>query len=276
MYESKHLQRDAEIPQHRQEIKDAIEKDLAGDPFILAVFYGGSIGSDNSDRYSDIDLRVIIAEEAFEQYREEKSIRAGRWGDLLFLEEVPYSNYSTAHYDSFVKVDLFYYRLKDVLPSFWLQNIEVFYDSTGILEDIVAKSKQLSFEPSIEDVELWRTKFLASLHELYRRVMRSELYYALSCLDTMRFLITSGWYMEKGIQPNALGDWAKVEGSRSILSSSQLEALAKWDSDRQPENIMAVVPEVVQTFKQVHQSLSEQVGLDVDSAWLETVIRKVL
>lgn len=276
MYESLHLQRDATIPQHRQEIKEAIEADLAGDPFVLAVFYGGSIGSDNSDRYSDIDLRVIIAEEAFDQYREEKNTRIARWGELLFHEEVPYSNYSTAHYDNFVKVDLFYYRLKEVLPSIWLRNIEVFYDSTGILEDIVAKSQQLSFEPSIEDVELWRTKFLASLHELYRRLMRSELYYALSCLDTMRLLITSGWYMEQDIQPNALGDWAKVEGSRSVLTDTQLESLAKWDSNRQPENIMAVVPEVVKAFRQVHESLCEKAGLDVDRAWLEKVIRKVL
>ncbi len=276
MYESTHLQRDAEIPKHRQYIKEAIEEDLAGDPFILAVFYSGSIGNDNSDNYSDIDLRIVIAEEAFEQYREEKRLRAARWGDLLFFEETPYSNYSTAHYDDFVKVDMFYYRLKDVLPSFWLRSIEVFYDSTGILEDVVARSHQLTFEPSVEDIELWRTKFLASLHELYRRIMRSELYYALGCLDTMRFLITVGWYMEAGIEPNALGDWAKIEGNRSPLESWQLEELAKWDSDRQPENVMAVVPEVVNAFKKVHQALCRQVGIDVNSAWLEKVIRKVL
>lgn len=276
MYESNHLERDAEIPMHRQEIKEAIEKDLAGDPFILAVFYGGSIGNDNSDHYSDIDLRIVIAEEAFEQYREEKQLRAARWGELLFFEETPYSNYSTAHYESFVKVDMFYYRLKDVLPSFWLRNIEVFYDSTEMLEDIVAKSRQLTFEPSVEDVDLWRTKFLASLHELYRRVMRSELYYALSCLDTMRFLMTVGWYMEAGIQPNALGDWAKIEGSRSSLKSWQLEELAKWDSNRQPENIMATVPELVSAFKVVHKSLCDRVGLDEDRAWIEKIIRQVL
>lgn len=276
LFESNHLQRDAEIPRHRQEIKEAIEEDLAGDPFILAVFYGGSLGSDNTDLYSDIDLRIIIAEEAFEQYRAENYSRAARWGNLLFFEETPYSNFSTAHYDSFVKVDMFYYRLKDVLPSFWLQNIEVFYDSTGMLEDIVAKSRQLTFEPSIEDVDLWRAKFMASLHELYRSVMRSELYHALSCLDTMRFLMTVGWHMEAGIQPNALGDWTKIEGGRSSLKSWQLEELAEWDSNRQPENMMAVVPGIVQAFKVVHKSLCEQVGLDEERDWIERVVRKVL
>lgn len=276
MYESKHVERDAELPKERLVIKEAIEEDLAGDPFILAVFYGGSIGNDNSDNYSDIDLRIIVAEDAFEQYSEEKGLRAARWGDLLFFEETPYSNYSTAHYENFVKVDMFYYRLRDGLPSYWFRNIEVFYDSTGMLEDIVAKSRELTFEPSIKDVELWRVKFLASFHELYRRIMRSELYYALNCLDTMRFLVAVGWYMEMGIPPNALGDWAKIEGSRSPLKSKQLEELAKWDSNRQPENLMAVATEVICTFKALNKSLCAQVGLEEDRAWLEKVLRKVL
>lgn len=276
MDQSKHLQRDIEIPIHRQKIKEAIEKDLAGDPFIIAVFYGGSIGNQNSDYYSDIDLRIVVAEEAFDRYREEKQKRAARWGDILFFEDIPFSNYSTAHYENFVKVDMFYYRLKDVLPSFWLRNIEVFYDSSEMLEDVVAKSRQLTFEPTIEDVDLWRTKFFAALHELYRRVMRAELYYAASCLDTMRFLITVGWYMEVGIQPNALGDWAKIEGNRSLLQQWQLEELAKWDSSRNPDEMMAVAPKIVEAFKKVHKSLCEQVGMEEDRAWVEQVLRKVL
>lgn len=276
MDQSKHLERDAKIPMHRQQIKEAIERDLAGDPFIIAVFYGGSIGNENSDNYSDIDLRIVVAEEAIDRYREEKQRRASRWGDVLFFEDTPYSNYSTAHYKNFVKVDMFYYRLRDVLPSFWLRNIEVFYDSSEMLEDIVAKSQQLTFEPSIEDVDLWRMKFFASLHELYRRVMRSELYYAASCLDTMRFLMTVGWYMEAGIPPNALGDWAKIEGDRSRLQSWQLEELASWDSNRNPAEMMAVVPKVVDAFKKIHKSLCAKVNLDEDSAWVEQVLRKVL
>lgn len=275
MYESSHLERDQHLPFERQRIKEAIEEDLAGDPFILAVFYGGSIGNDSSDNYSDIDLRIVIAEEAFEQYLEEKENRAARWGNLLFFESTPYSSFSAAHYDNFIKVEIFYYRLKDVLPSFWLRNIEVFYDSTEMLEDIVAKSRQLTFEPSIEDVELWRTKFFASLHELYRRMMRQERYYALSCLDTMRFLMATGWYMDKGIQPNALGDWAKIEGNRSPLESWQLEELANWDSGRNNEDMMAVAFNIVQSFKKVHKSLCTKVGLEESNVWVEKIIRKV-
>lgn len=275
-YESKHLARDATIPKHRQDIKESIERDLVDDPFIIAVFYGGSIGNNDSNNYSDIDLRIVVEEEFFEEYRTNKKARATKWGNVLFFEGVPYTNYSTAHYENFVKVDTFYYRLKDILPSIWLRNIEVFYDSSELLEDIVKKSRTLTFEPSIEDVELWRTKFFAHLHEVYRRLMRDEIYYALHSLDNLRFSMATAWYMESRIQPNALGDWAKIEGDRSKLQDWQLVKLSKWSSGRDPSEIMSVVTSIIPDFKRVHQSLCEMVGMDEDIEWVEDILSKVL
>ena len=78
VFESNHMQRDAEIPKYRQLIKEAIEQDLKNDPFIIAVFYGGSIGNNDSDNYSDIDLRIVVAEEEFENYRLKKRERASK------------------------------------------------------------------------------------------------------------------------------------------------------------------------------------------------------
>lgn len=275
MFHSKHEDRDATLPEERARIKASIEEDLAGDPSILALFYGGSVGRGNSDRYSDIDLRIIVADDMYEIYRDKMMQRAHRWGNILFVEDMPIAHYCTIHYDNFVKVDLFQYRLKDVLPSFWLRHIEIFYDATGMLEDVVQKSNELVFDPMIEDVHFWRTKFFASVHELYRRVMRGELYYAMSCLDTMRFLMTVGWCMERGIQPNALGDWAKVEGNRSVLTAKQQEELASWDCHRDEEKLMAVAEQIVQSFKQVHASLCDQVGLEVDEAWVDRIMEQI-
>lgn len=275
-FESKHLKRDAAIPKHRQLIKDAIEHDLAEDLFIIAVFYGGSIGNNNSNNYSDIDLRIVVADDAFEDYRKNKKHRATKWGNVLFFEDVPHSNYSTAHYDNFVKVDTFYYRLKDLLPSIWLRNIEIFYDSSEMLEDIVEKSRKLVFEQSCEDIELWRTKFFSFLHETYRRVMRGEIYYALTCLDYLRFSMATAWYMEAGIQPNALGDWAKIEGDRSQLQEWQLTQLAKWNCGRDPADIMDVATNIIPYFKKAHKSLCEMTGMDEEIEWVDEILSKVL
>ncbi len=275
-YQLKHIQRDAEIPTQRAMIKKAIEEDLSEDPFVIAVFYGGSIGSHETDLYSDIDLRIIVAEEEFENYRLKKKERCKKWGNVLFYEDVPYSNYCTAHYDHFVKVDTFYYQLKDVLPSINMSKIEVLFDTSEMLEDVVSKSQQLTFEPTYEDVAFWRTKFFSNLHETYRRAMRGEFYYALHCLDNLRFLMTTAWYMEAGVQPNAFGDWAKIEGNRSKLQTWQLAALGQWNCGRDLEEIMNVVHEIVPEFKKVHQSLCKRVGLDERVEWMEEIVNQIM
>ena len=274
-FESSHIKRDINIPKHRQQIKDAIKNDLLNEVDIIAIFYGGSIGNRDSDNYSDLDLRIVVSDYSFEKYRKDKKNRAAKWGEVLFYEDVPYTNYTTAHYNSFVKVDIFYLRLKDILPSISLRNVEVVYDSSELLYDIIKKSQTLVFEPTLEDVELWRTIFFASLHETYRHVMRGETYYALHCLDSLRFFIASAWYMDVGIQPNALGDWSKIEGDRSQLQDWQLEELAKWSSSRNPNEIMSVVKLIIPEFKRIHASLCGSVGLKEDADWVDTIISKV-
>ena len=275
-YQSKHQERDTKLPTYRQIIGEAIEQDLMDDEYVIAIFYGGSVGNRDTDNYSDIDLRIVVQDDRFEQYRQQKKQRASKWGNVLFYEDFPYTNYSTAHYDHFIKVDSFYYRLTDIMPSVWLQNIEIVFDESELLEDILAKSMTLTYELQAEVVEMWRTKFFSYLHEAYRRVMRNELYYALQCLDNLRFSIVKAWDMEAGRQPNTFGDWAKVEGDRSPLQAHQLALLASWNATRDPHEIMQVIERIVPEFKRLHRVLCERVRMEEDEAWLEEVLHKVL
>ncbi|WP_226530677.1 hypothetical protein [Metabacillus niabensis] len=74
--ETKFKERDLDIPKHRQELISAMKLDLTNDRNVLAIFYGGSIGNQNTDLYSDIDLRIVIKDEVFEEYRINKKQRA--------------------------------------------------------------------------------------------------------------------------------------------------------------------------------------------------------
>lgn len=67
---------DVGLPLQRDHLLHAIEKDLLQDEHVLAVFYGGSVGNQLTDLYSDIDLRVVVNEEVFEAFRLDKKRRA--------------------------------------------------------------------------------------------------------------------------------------------------------------------------------------------------------
>lgn len=274
--ESKHRKRDLKIPEHRQKLMKKIEQDLLQDENVLAVFYGGSIGSENTDLYSDIDLRIVVKDDVFEHYRFNKKERAKNWGNVLFFEDIPMAIYSVAHYDTFIKVDSFYYKLVDIHPSVWLQNIRIVFDKKGFLDDIVKDSHKLTYHPTAQEVKLWRTKFFAYIHEAYRRVNRQEIYYALSCLDNIRMSMVMAWYMEKGLQPNTFGDWSKYEGVRSELENWQVSLLADWHSSRNPKEIMNTIEEIVPEFKKTHSRLCEIVGMEERSEWVDRIVRMVI
>lgn len=274
--ETKYRERDLDIPKHRQVLMEAIELDLINDNNVLAVFYGGSIGNQNTDLYSDIDLRIVVKDEVFEEYRINKKLRAKNWGSVLFFEDFPWATHSIAHYNTFIKVDSFYYKMKDIRPSIWLQNIKIVHDTSGLIKDVLTKSMALYYSPTVQEVEIWRTKFFAYVHEAYRRVMRKEIYYALYCLDNLRLSMVTGWYMNAGIQPNTFGDWAKLEGSRSKLLEWQLNLLEEWHNSREPGEILKVIKCIIPEFLIVHKSLCAKLEMDENPKWVEEILNMVL
>ncbi|WP_018931203.1 aminoglycoside 6-adenylyltransferase [Gracilibacillus lacisalsi] len=274
---SRHFERDLKIPKHRQDLINSIEKDLLNDDDVLGVFYGGSIGNDNTDLYSDIDLRIVVSPEKFQEFILNKKERLKRWGNVVYFEDLgPDVTYSIAHYDCFIKIDTFYYKFEDIKPSVWLQNIKIVRDLDGQLEDTLNKSTSLSYKPSREEIEFWRTKFFAHFHEAYRRAMRKELYYALKCIDSLRLSMITGWYMEVGIQPNAFGDWAKYEGERSKLIDWQLSLLDSWECGRDVSEIINVMKSIVPEFKRVHLNICNKFGIEERTEWVDEIVHMAI
>ncbi|WP_231887859.1 hypothetical protein [Fictibacillus phosphorivorans] len=253
-----------------------IEQDLVADNNVLAVFYGGSIGKGNTDFYSDIDLRIVVQDADFEKFRQNKNQRAMNWGNVLFFEDFPWTNYSIAHYDSFIKVDTFYYKKKDLHPSIWMQHLKIVYDPEGHVNSINQQSLQLSYTPSVEELEIWRTKFFAYVHEFYRRIMRSEFSYAKKCLENMIYSMVSGWYMNAGLQPNTFGDWSKVERKSSPLADWQRMLLTNWRYTSNEEDMLRVFKNILPEFQKLHKKLCEIVEITYEQKWEDEILNKVL
>ena len=173
-------------------------------------------------------------------------------------------------------MDSFYYKSVDIRPSVWLQKLKIVYDPTGLIQDVLTKSAPLSYRPSVQEIEHWRTKFFAYLHESYRRVMRNEIYYALHNIDCLRLSMITAWYMEAGIQPNTFGDWAKLEGERSKLNDQQLLLLEQWYTSREPNDILMVMKRIVPEFVEIHRKLCVQYGIEENPAWVKEIIDRVI
>lgn len=271
---SKHLERDESLPKHRDVILKNALKDLKTDSNVLAIYLGGSLAKGSIDNYSDVDLHTIVTSEKKADFIKDKRNRAEKWGEVLFYEDFnPYSPVVVTHYDCFVKVDSWYHSAKEIVPSIWLKGLKVLYDPNNIISNVIKESSNLVYKPSSEEVEFWRGKLLAFIHETYRAVMRDEIYYALSNLDRIRWLIVSGWYMEMEEHlDSSYGIWSKLEGKRSKLNQWQLSLLQSWDCCRNSNEIMKKMVSILPEFLRLNQYLSKNVEIEAN----EDLIKKVI
>lgn len=271
-------ERNATLVDQIHQLKSRIEQDYQSDSEVLGIFYGGSIGRGDLQTYSDVDLRVLIQSESYSQFIKKKRERTTRWGNVLFWEEgSSEAPYTIAHFDTFIKVDLFYYRLEDLIPSSWLFEIEIVFDPYALLKPIQKQSQHFVVSVTKEDWYFFCAKFLAHLHETYRKLEQDQYHYAISCVDKMSWSIVTGWYLLAGKQPNSYADWSKYEGDRSALQSAQLKKLSEWTCKRDKDHIWSIVQNIIHEFREVELKLAKLAGVNKrDRLWISKAIALVV
>ncbi|WP_236712800.1 nucleotidyltransferase domain-containing protein [Peribacillus muralis] len=263
------------MPKHRDILLHNAVRDLSDDGDVLAIYLAGSLAKGNFDEYSDIDLHTVVTKEQKAKYINGKLERANRWGNAAFHEDHHSSTpYIVTHYDTFVKVDSWYHSPEEVVPSIWMKEIEILYDPFTIMKQIVKASADYVYQPSVEEVELWRGKLLAFIHETYRAVMREERLYARANLDKFRWLIVLGWYMEMGEHIDGpYGAWTKIEGKRSKLDGKKLNLLKEWGSDRNGHEIMKTMRDMIPEFLRINECLSIRLDIERNEVQINRVIK---
>jgi len=257
-FEIRHRLRDQELPERRQALLKRIVEVLTSMEHVQGIFLGGSIAKGNEDLYSDIDLRVVVSEERIDDFISDKQEILSNSGSVLFFEDLnPKAPFTIAHFDVFIKVDFFIYTFTQIQPSIWLQDMKILSDPTGKLLEIFNRAVILEYRVTSAEVEAWRGKLFSYIHEVYRRTMREEYYYALTLINNLRSFIVKGWNMEAGRQSNDAWDWSKIEGKRSNLDSWQLSMLCQWECKRDQEEIMKTLNSMIPEIRRVYRSVCE-------------------
>lgn len=274
---SKYEERDLNLPKHRDKLLENALNDLTNDPNVLAIYLGGSLAKGNYDNYSDIDLHIIVVADKKTDFIREKRERPKKWGKVLYYEGSEFTPVVVTHYECFVKVDSFYKEPNELEPSVWLHGLKALYDPHGLVKSVLEQSSKIEYKPTVEEVEVWRGKVFAFMHETYRAVMREEKYYALANLDIIRWFMATGWYMEMGKRvDSSYGIWSKLEGKRSHLRNWQLSLLESWDCNRNAQNIMKTMTSISSEFMRLNKQLCKKTGLEEREEWCKKIIEMVI
>ena len=174
-----------EIVQTKEQILRQVTEFLLSRTEVIGLFCGGSIAEGTTDEYSDIDFRVVVRSECFDDFVKDHMSYPRHWGD--FICNNGGRNVSVSHFKPFNKVDVLYYRPEDLKPSPWSGlPIKVLYDPDAIIERLIQSSGNLTFAPTPEQVGDSISVAIGNAHEVYRRAQRGELAYAQAILNCLR------------------------------------------------------------------------------------------
>ncbi|MCJ0921350.1 nucleotidyltransferase domain-containing protein [Mammaliicoccus sciuri] len=206
-----------------EKYKKMIEQFIYDNDEILAAYYGGSIARNDSDSYSDIDLRLVVNEQTYKDKL--LSEFTDSFENILFIEDKT-NNFSVFHLDDLSKIDVFVFYKDELTPNIWLNNIDIIKDTDNFLSQIKSQSNK-TVTISSGRIAYIRNKYLAYLIETYKREKREEFYYVNYSINMMANIICYLWYLDIGVEPNSLGDWSKYQGIRSKLKPHKLDILDK-------------------------------------------------
>lgn len=189
-------------------------------PGVEGVFVAGSLAAGSADAFSDIDLRVVSAQDEHAQLVSRRQKTPAQWPGFLFNEWVPNAEHCVSHFAPFNKIDIFYYSLEALSPSPWYRlPIEIAHDPRGIVAALVERSRDLAFMIDPLDVDYSISKGLAAAHEACRRFSRGEVLYAQTLLDELRqqMMQSDDWLNDRTPE---LAVWEKYEqrGSPDLLT----------------------------------------------------------
>lgn len=204
-----------------KEHKQLIEDYIFANEKILGGFYGGSIARNDSDIYSDIDLRILI-DKNLSKYKILLEL-INLFDDKLIIESQT-NEFAVLHLKSLLKIDIFIFYPEDLTPNIWLSNIRIIEDRTGFLKYVKYHSKG-AVKVTPERITFACSKFLAYLIESHKRQKRNEMYYVDYLINMMANILCHLWYLKSGEEPNSIGDWSKYEGNRSKLKVNELKIL---------------------------------------------------
>jgi len=254
---------------HRELVERAVAR-VRDDARVVGLVLGGSLARGEADPYSDVDLYVVVRDEAFGEVLAKRRAVAEAVGSPLFAFDVdPVPGGSTDRIvvyegpDGFpVKLDLMYLKESDLVPAPKWRGCAVLEDEGGRLGDVVARSEGLAPPPpSPEALRELNQKFWVWCWYVFGKIVRGELWEALDGLHNIRSL---------AIVP--LLDWAAErshEGYRRLEGKLDPETVSRLKgtlSSLEPDALHAALRAEVGLFRDLRAEVFGRHGLAFDPA----------
>ena len=251
------------LPEHRKLLERAVTR-FRDDVRMVGLVAGGSLARGAADFYSDVDLYMVVQDEAFDEIFAERSVTVEAVGSPLFSFDVdPMPGGSTDHiviYEGPVKFDLMYLKESDLEPDPKWAGCVVLKDASGRVGAVLSRSEGLAPpQPTTEDLLELNQKFWTWCWYVFGKIMRGELWEALDGIHSIRSLALVpllDWAAERSHE-----GYRRLERKTDRATASRLMATV---AAVQPEVLYAALQAEMDLFRSLRAMVFDLHGLNFD------------
>ena len=214
-----------QIHDNHQIVIDRFVASCEADERVLAAFLGGSYARGTADEYSDLDLYLIVADEAYEDFIIERESFMRLLGEPVFIEDFDIPNI------------VFYYFTDGTEGELWLGRAskfdhihsgpyKVLLDKKGILAGVIFPKHEADSVDQLETLRRLIYWFWHDLSHFITAIGRNQLWWAHGQLDELRHYCVKLARLRYNFFDADIGDegYFKVETAIPIERLSPLRA----------------------------------------------------
>jgi predicted nucleotidyltransferase len=209
------------------------EKKLVNFSEVLAVYYAGSTARKSIDKYSDLDLYLVVSSKNYDSFKMKFKQIAELFGEKI---NFMFSKDAAIVYlgKEFIKVEINLIKQEDLKVSSDLGLIRILFDKEGSLKNLHHKSKEV--KKQLRDVKS-AERFFTAVRDHYisiaRHYARGQKFSAVYRLQTIKSKMIPFIAEIKGVE-----DFEVIKSAEKILTKEQYALMKKIDCNTNKKNFM--------------------------------------
>ena len=153
---------------HKEKLNEFI-KEVKRIPEIIALYYAGSTATESWDKYSDLDIDLVVEDKNFRKLFKKLPKLAGFFGKIKFSHSYGGSEFTSFIGEDYFKVELDLIKKSSLKPNNFLKTIKIIFDKEGTLMKAYKKSRNIkrskikhqdviNFFLALRDGQIWTAR----------------------------------------------------------------------------------------------------------------------
>jgi predicted nucleotidyltransferase len=185
------------MPETAEAVIEQLVESCVADDRVAALFLGGSLARGEADEYSDIDLCVIVRDEAYADVIAGRDAFVRAVGEPLFLEDFGHDHMAFAILTGGTELELNFFRAHD-LAAIRPGPHRVLLDKDGILTGVTFASPESDREAQLEQLRQILFWFWHDVGHFTAAIGRGQLWWAAGQLEQLRACCVTLVRIEQG------------------------------------------------------------------------------